>query len=148
LKGEIASLPALADRYRKPQPRIEAGQGLAPLVSAMMDVSDGLLIDSARLGEASGIGLAIDLASLPISADFLAALGDGRDSRLFAATAGDDYELLFAAPPGAAAAILALAERLGLPISLIGSVEAGAGLRLHETGENVALPVRLGWEHG
>ena len=147
LKGELPHSPALAERYRNPRPPLEAGQALAPLVSAMMDVSDGLLIDASRLGRASGIGVEIDLALLPLSAAFLAALGDGRDSRLFAATAGDDYELLFAAAPARAAEILALSERLGLPISRVGSAQAGAGLRLSHAGEAVALPQKLGWEH-
>jgi thiamine-monophosphate kinase len=148
LTGELAPSPALAERYRKPWPRLEAGQALAPLVSAMMDVSDGLLIDSGRMGHASSLGVTIDLALVPLSSAFVAALGGGREARVLAATAGDDYELLFAAAPGCAAEILALSERLGLPIGRIGSVEAGTGLRLHDRGEAVPLPQQLGWEHG
>ena len=53
---------------------------------------------------------------MPLSDAFLAALGDDRAARLRAATAGDDYELLFAAPADAAPTILALAEELGLPL--------------------------------
>ena len=148
LKGEIEGGAALAERYRNPRPRLEAGQKLAPLVSAMMDVSDGLLIDASRMGHASGVGFGIDLGLVPLSADFLGALGEERAARLFAATAGDDYELLFAAPPERATELLALSEALGLPFSRIGAAEAGAGLRLTHRGEAVALPERLGWEHG
>jgi thiamine-monophosphate kinase len=138
---------ALVERYRNPRPRLQAGQRLAPLVSAMMDVSDGLLIDSSRLAAASGVAAELDLASLPLSEAFLAALGDEREARLAAATAGDDYELLFAAAPERAAEILALQDELGLPLSRIGALAEGSGLRLTDGGEAVPLPPRLGWEH-
>ncbi|HEY0412086.1 MAG TPA: thiamine-phosphate kinase [Allosphingosinicella sp.] len=147
LKGEIAVSEPLAERYRNPRPRLEAGQALAPLVSAMMDISDGLLIDARRMAEASGLAAEVDLGFVPLSPAFLAALGDGREARLAAATAGDDYELLFAAPAQSGAELLALSERLGLPFSRIGGFQAGAGLRLRDRGEPVPLPARLGWEH-
>lgn len=148
LKGAGARDEALVERYRTPRPRLEAGQRLAPLVSAMMDVSDGLLIDAARMAEVSGAAIEIDLADVPISEACRRFLGDGRAGRIAAATAGDDYELLFAAPAAETSAILALAEELGLPLSPIGSVEAGGDLTLRDGGEEMALPERLGWEHG
>jgi len=137
--------PALIERYRNPRPRLEAGERLVPMVRAMMDVSDGLLIDAGRMAEASGCAVAIALDTVPLSAPYLALKGE---ARLEAATAGDDYELLFAADPGQAAAILALAEEIGLPLSPIGSFAAGAGLSLTEDGAPVPLPARLGFEHG
>jgi thiamine-monophosphate kinase len=145
--GEIAGPDSLIERYRRPRPRLEAGQALAPLVGAMMDVSDGLLIDSSRIASASGVRLAIDLASIPLSADLIACQSDDRDARIAAATAGDDYELLFAAAPERTAEILAVADRIGLPLSRIGSVESGEGLALMDGPEAVPLPERLGWEH-
>jgi thiamine-monophosphate kinase len=145
LKGEIEGSPALVDRYRTPRPRLEAGQRLAPLVSAMMDVSDGLLIDASRMAHASGVGVSIELAQVPLSGAYLQALGE---ARVEAACAGDDYELLFAAPPERAAEILALSDALGLPFTRIGAFEEGAGLVLTERGVPVPLPDRLGWEHG
>ena len=148
LKGEIAASDALVERYRNPRPRLEAGEALAPLVSAMMDVSDGLLIDAVRIAAASGVQVAIELDALPLSDSLLACVCDSREARLAAAAAGDDYELLFAAAPERAAAVLALSERIGLPLSRIGGVFAGAGLVLTDAGEPVALPPRLGWEHG
>jgi thiamine-monophosphate kinase len=138
---------ALVERYRNPRPRLEAGQRLAPLVNAMLDVSDGLLIDASRLAAASGVGAEIDLALVPLSGPFLAALGDGREARKAAATAGDDYELLFAAAPARAVEILALQDALGLPLSRIGGLVEGAGLGLSDAGEALPLPPRLGWEH-
>jgi thiamine-monophosphate kinase len=147
LRGEIARDPFLVERYRSPRPRLDPGRRLAPLVAAMMDVSDGLLIDASRLAEASGVAVEIDLAQIPLSAAFLSALGDGREARLAAATAGDDYELLFAAPPGRAAEILVLQDELGLSLSRVGALAEGSGLRLSQAGRPVPLPPSLGWVH-
>lgn len=147
LTGETAADPFLVNRYRNPRPRLEAGRRLAPVVSAMMDVSDGLLIDASRLAEASGVAARIELASLPLSEALLAGSGDGLEARLAAATAGDDYELLFAAAPDRAAQIFALQDQLDLPLSRIGALASGSGLSLTHSGEAVALPPRLGWIH-
>jgi len=147
LAGELAGDEALVRRYRAPRPRLEAGLALEPLVTAMMDVSDGLLIDAARLGHASAVGVAVELDRIPLSEPFLAALGGDRVARLRAATAGDDYELLFTAPAGAGAATARLAEEIGVPLTRIGRIEAGAGLTLSDAGARVELPARLGYEH-
>ncbi len=143
-----AHAPAfLIERYRNPRPRLEAGARLAPIVSAMMDISDGLLIDAARLGQASGCAVEIALQDLPLSDALLALVGDGTGARLAAAAAGDDYELLFAAPPEQAASILALADEIALPLSPIGRLGQGGGLSLVDADGPVALPARLGFEH-
>jgi thiamine-monophosphate kinase len=138
----------LIERYRNPRPRLEAGEGLAPFVSAMMDVSDGLLIDAARMATASGCRIEIEIDTVPLSEYLLAQEGDGREARLMAVTAGDDYELLFAAPASASPDILAIADDIGLPLSRVGEVVAGSGLGLSLDGEPVPLPERLGFEHG
>lgn len=142
---EGTDAPDLIERYRTPRPRLEAGERLAPLVTAMMDVSDGLLIDARRMAEASSCRATIALDAVPLSDAYRAWRGE---SRLEAATAGDDYELLFAARPDQATAILALAEEIGLPFTRIGAFAAGAGLALTEDGAPVPLPARLGFEHG
>jgi thiamine-monophosphate kinase len=130
---------ALVRAYRKPEPQMLAGRGLAPIVSAMMDVSDGLLIDATRMAEASGIGFAIDLDSVPLSPDSVALAGQGRDARIAAVTAGDDYQLLFTC-----------ASRLPpMPcrVTRIGQAVAGSGLQLRDAQGIVELPPRLGWLH-
>ena len=111
---------------------------LGPHVSAMMDVSDGLLIDAARMATASGLSVAIDLDCLPLSSAYRSVRGGGRESRITAATAGDDYELLFAAHPDIA---------LPVPATQIGRFAAGKGLTLTAGAEPIALPDRLGFEH-
>jgi thiamine-monophosphate kinase len=130
--------PALIERYRNPRPRLEAGERLVSLVRAMMDVSDGLLIDAARMAEAGGLSVEIDLAAVPLSADLRAHAGESRAIRLAAATAGDDYALLFAAPPAFVPPV---------PARCIGAFTAGAGLTLRDGTEMVTLPPRLGFEH-
>jgi thiamine-monophosphate kinase len=134
-----ASFPALIQCYRRPVPQIGAGRILAPMVGAMMDVSDGLLIDASRLAAASGCAAMIDLDAVPLSADALALGGSDRAARLAAATGGDDYQLLFATfrplPP------------LPCPVTRIGQMVSGSGLRLHDAGGDVPLPDRLGWLH-
>jgi thiamine-monophosphate kinase len=148
LRGALPRDEALVERYRNPRPRLEGGQRLAPLVTAMMDVSDGLLIDASRLAAASEVGFDIDLSLVPLSEAYRATAGADREARLAAATAGDDYELLFTAPPERAGEVLSIAEAIGLPLNRIGGAAAGAGLRLTDEGEVVALPPRLGWQHG
>lgn len=128
----------LLDAYRRPSPLLAQGRTLAPLVHAMMDVSDGLLIDAARMAAASGLAVAIDLATMPLSADYRRFAGDDRAARLAAATAGDDYALLFAAAKGFALPVAA---------TCIGAFAAGTGLSLVDDGENVPLPDRLGYQH-
>ena len=108
---------------------------MAPLVHAMMDVSDGLLIDAARMAAASGLAVEVDLAAVPLSPSYRAF--DGED-RLAAATAGDDYALLFAGPRD---------TLWPVPVVRLGSFTAGAGLSLTDGGKPVPLPPSLGFLH-
>ena len=136
----------LVDIYRRPVPQLEAGRVLAPRAHAMMDVSDGLLLDASRMAEASRCGMQIELDTLPLSSAFVAERGHDRAARLFAATGGDDYALLAALPPDLDPETLSLPSRTR--ISRIGSLVAGkAPLSLTHAGEPVDLPERLGFEH-
>jgi thiamine-monophosphate kinase len=137
----------LVERYRNPRPRLEAGQALAPLVSAMMDLSDGLLLDAHRLAAASNVGIRVELDSVPLSEAYLEYEEGDAAGRLSAATAGDDYELMFTAAPDRATEILGLGEKLGLPFTRVGTVEQGAGISLFHEGRQIPLPPRLGYEH-
>ena len=113
--------------YLRPQPRLSEGRALAPLVTAMMDVSDGLLIDTGRIAAASGVAITIALDTVPVAGEPMTAV-----------TAGDDYELLFTLPPGIAPTVAA---------TRIGKVAAGSGLHLVHNGRPIALPARLGYLH-
>lgn len=79
--------------FCRPLPLLAEGRALAPLVTAMMDVSDGLLLDASRLAEASGVTLALEHAAIPLAEGVTQA---GRADE--ALRWGDDYQLLFTLP--------------------------------------------------
>jgi thiamine-monophosphate kinase len=138
---EIA-LP-LIDRYRTPQPRLELGRALIGLATAAIDISDGLLADLGHILAQSGVGAELEAARLPLSPAARSLPG----ALAAALTGGDDYELLFTAPPAAAAAIDALAQRLGLAITAIGRITGKTGLTVRDAS---GAPLRLerpGWRH-
>jgi len=136
----------LVDIYRRPIPQLGAGQALAPHAHAMMDVSDGLLLDAKRMARASGCAISIDLDALPLSSAFVAERGQDRAARLFAATGGDDYALLAALPSDLDPETLSLPSRTR--ISRIGALTTGEpGIALTLDGEPIELPEILGFEH-
>ena len=137
MRGQTAPQDLVA-AYRRPVALLAQGQALAPHVHAMMDISDGLLIDAARMAEASGLEAAIRLDAVPLSQSYSEAFGDHKAHRLQAATGGDDYQLLFAAPGDCALPIAAHAVGTFLP---------GSGLFLSYRSEAVALPSSLGFTH-
>lgn len=137
LRSDPGASGPLVDAYRRPRPRLAEGALLAPVVTAMMDVSDGLLIDAARLAQASGLAAVID--HIPLSRALEKARGASTAVQIAAARAGDDYELLFTLPRGATPPVRAIP---------VGHVEAGSGLTLKIDGAVMPLPDRLGWEHG
>jgi thiamine-monophosphate kinase len=145
LIDDPAASGPLVDIYRRPVPLLEMGRALAAGATAMMDVSDGLLIDLKRLCSASGCGARIDLDSLPLSGAFVAERGKDRKARQFAATGGDDYALLAALPPDLDPVSLSLPKAPTL--ACIGRLVAGSGLKLHDRDGDVPLPKRLGYEH-
>jgi thiamine-monophosphate kinase len=146
LRNDRHATGTLVDIYRRPIPQLGAGQALAPLAHAMMDVSDGLLLDARRLAEASGCAATIDLDLLPLSGEFVEARGDSQNSRLFAATGGDDYALLAALAADFDPATLSLPR--GTTIERIGTLEAGGpSLTVTSRGHAVQMPEKLGFEH-
>ena len=128
----------LADAYNRPEPRIAEGQVLAPLVHAMMDISDGLLLDADRMASASKVGICIDLASIPLSSPYVSYRGNSLDSRIQAASWGDDYQLLFTAAPDV---------QIPIATTQVGLVIEGAGLTLYEGKRRLPLPPSLGYQH-
>jgi thiamine-monophosphate kinase len=146
LRRDGKSAGPLVDVYRRPIPQLGAGETLAPTVHAMMDVSDGLLLDTHRLAEASGCCANIEVDLIPLSTAFVGERGDSLDSRLFAATGGDDYALLAALPSEFDPETLSLPERTRM--TLIGSLSSRSGsLSLSWRGQLLEVPERLGFEH-
>ena len=143
LRRDPLATGPLVDSYRRPRPLLADGLALAPRVSALMDVSDGLLIDAARLASASGLRATIELAALPLSEAFVGDNGDSLDARLLAATGGDDYALLAAASDE----LLGVCLPSGTRLTAIGRLVEGEGLSLSHDGKQVPVPERLGHEH-
>jgi thiamine-monophosphate kinase len=146
LRADPKAASPLVDIYRRPIPQLGAGQLLAPHAHAMMDVSDGLLLDARRIAEASNCAAEIDLDAIPLSDGFIEYRGAGPDARLFAATAGDDYALLAALPPEFEPSTLSLPE--GTTIACVGSLVAGGpAIAVVSGGHSIELPEVLGFEH-
>lgn len=114
--------------FRRPLACLAEGEVLAPLVRAMMDISDGLLLDAARMAEASDVTISLSSSDVPI------AVAESR--RADALRWGEDYELLFTLPVGVAPTVTAWR---------IGEVIERSERSLLLDGEAPALP--LGYEH-
>ena len=133
-------------RWPVPPLRVRAGRLLAPLAHAMIDVSDGLVQDAGHLCRASGAGAEILAARLPVAPACRRALGAG--AALFAATAGEDYELLVALPPRAERALRRVRRRLGCRLTRIGRIVAGRPIiRLVDAAGRRLAPPRPGFDH-
>ena len=145
LRADENAEGTLVEAYRRPVPQLAVGRLLAPHVNAMMDLSDGLLIDAGRLCTASGCAARIDLDSLPLSRAYIAERGADRRARLAAATGGDDYALLAALPPGFDPLSLSLPS--GTILACIGTLDQGEGLSLFDAAGEMPLPEQLGYEH-
>lgn len=114
-------------RYRLPSPRLAFAPAIASYAHAAMDVSDGLIVDAAKMAAASGLAFSLDPEAIPLSpiAQTWAAKRGDRMPLLYG---GDDYELLFTAAPSARDAIAAAGAAIDLPVTRIGRAVAGAGL--------------------
>jgi thiamine-monophosphate kinase len=136
-RKRIAKRRQALQSFFYPQPRLSLGQLLSRqgLASAMMDLSDGLSIDLARLCEASGVGARIEAEAVPRL----------RQTPLDKALhGGEDYELLFTVAANQAGRVPGTVE--GIRLSRIGRIVRGRQLRLVRGGSEIPLPVR-GFEH-
>ncbi|ONG50466.1 thiamine-phosphate kinase [Pseudoroseomonas deserti] len=148
LQGRLPMDAYLADRYRLPQPRLALGLGLVGLARAAMDVSDGLLQDLGHLCRASGCTARIEAAAVPLSAPATALVAADVSLRQKLITGGDDYELLFAAPPEAGSAIEARALEAGVAVTRIGRFAAGEPAVVVVDAAGVERPAGPGgWSH-
>ena len=138
---------ALAARFRLPEPRLALGAALVGLATCAIDVSDGLVADLGHLCEESGVAARIGADAVPLSAAARRAVDGGEAAIADLVTGGDDYELLFCAPPAERGAIEALGHRLELAVSRIGTIEHGQGVTVVDAdGQPLALG-RAGYTH-
>ena len=129
---ETAHFDAARLRMDKPTPRVELGLALRGVANAAIDISDGLLGDLGHILQRSKVGAVIETAWVQDSA----AISDAMQSvtfhrRLdFALAGGDDYELLFTAPPDQADEVLEAGEQCGVSITCIGRITPVAGVQV------------------
>ncbi len=153
LQGKVHLPPAVLAQARlrleQPTPRVALGLALRGVASATADVSDGLLGDLGHILSQSGVGATVEaeIAMHLIAACAYPTRSRGQfDAEIPAALAlqcvlagGDDYELVFTAPPAQAAAVQAAARASGTPVTRIGRTEAMTGVRVVD-GSGALLP--------
>ncbi|MFO1280778.1 MAG: thiamine-phosphate kinase [Burkholderiaceae bacterium] len=131
-----AAFEAARERMEQPTPRVALGLALRGVATAAADISDGLVGDLGHILKASGAGAWIDTS---IAINLIAARGHltmegGQSDAEFALecvlAGGDDYELVFTAPPEARNRVKAAAVQTRTPVTRIGRIEAEPGLRL------------------
>ena len=130
LRSGSAARPAapIVRRFREPSPRLQAGRLLVEtgIVSAMIDVSDGLAQDLGHICEESEVGAQVLADKIPTSRAYRAT---GADQSL-ALHGGEDYELLCAVPERNVKRLQRVQARLGCRITCIGRVTRGRGVRV------------------
>lgn len=122
--------PAHLDAFNRPLPRLAEGQALAPHVSTMMDISDGLLLDASRMAKASSVTFQLESGTIPVA----------DPNRIKECISwGDDYELLFTAP-----------VTLELPVraTRIGLVKNVQSASVWLDDEPLTDESQLGYQHG
>jgi thiamine-monophosphate kinase len=138
---------ALLQHHLHPSPRLALGKMLARrrLASAMIDTSDGLSTDLARLCDASGVGAEIEVDRLPLVRVPPELEGRGLEAARLGLHGGEDYELLFTVPQRRVRLLPASFQ--GLPLTPIGRITRKTGIRLLKpNGRSESLP-RRGWDH-
>ncbi len=159
LAPDAGGIAGMIAAQRRPRPRLREGRALAETgaVRAMIDLSDGLLLDLWRMCEAGGLGVRLDAGRVPVDPNVTAVAaaatgGVGQESRRaldLALAGGEDYELLFAVAPEDADRVLrGLVEETGTPATLIGEfTDRGAGRTIVEDGGRARPLEPGGWTH-
>ena len=117
-------------------------------VSAMIDVSDGLFADLSHIADESNVGFSIKLENIPLFPgvkDFCALIDI--DAYIFAARSGEEFELLFTAPPKIGGKIVReFTKKLDIPVKVIGKITQKK--RIITLRERKMLSKQLeGWQH-
>ena len=137
------------ERYLRPEPRVRAGLllGRNRAASSAMDLSDGLADGVRQIAEASGIGITIDAAAIPVSNEARRwHETHGGDEVAGALSGGDDYELLFTSRPAQRGRLRGVRQQMGsLAVTRIGVVTKARDLLV--TGEGGPRELPAGYEH-
>lgn len=126
--------PALAERFLRPQPAFDLVEALQPLkvVTAAIDLSDGLVADLGHVAERSQVQIVVEADQVPVpQMVYEVAQAAKREALAWALASGEEYELAFTVPPDAVGSVLeATAESGARPVTVIGRVLAGSGVRV------------------
>lgn len=125
----------LINRFVYPRPRIGVGKRLggSGAATAMIDISDGLLLDLERISVEQGLGAEIYADSIPLSPEYSAEVESQGLPRYEAAlTAGEDYELLFTASPDSRDEIKSISEQTGVKITEIGVITSKNEIKVYD----------------
>ena len=150
--GELPSLSqvdqaALIERYRVPVPRLILGAELGGLATACIGISDGLVSDVGHICAASSVGCTIDAASVPLSSAATAVVSSDGLVLPTLLTGGDDYELAFAVRQGAENDVIAISEKVGVPVTRIGTFESGKGVKVFDQNGKAMAFTETGYKH-
>lgn len=127
-------------RLNRPEPRVLLGQELLSVAHSCIDVSDGVLQDLGHILQQSSYGAEVYLENMPI--DNVLRFCSQEEQWRYALNGGDDYELLFTAPPSARSAI----AELHTPCTRIGTIIAEKKLLLRHH-DNVITWPKQGFQH-
>jgi thiamine-monophosphate kinase len=123
--------PEARERFARPEPRVREALWLSArgVPVAMLDLSDGLLGDAGHLAAASGLAVVLDARAVPVHPVVARAADSDAEALRLAVSGGEDYELCFAADPADGAAVEAdFRAEFGLPLTRVGTLEAGEGV--------------------
>ncbi len=148
LDPNIENNSFLLEKHSKPVARIEQGKLAAEVgVKTAIDVSDGLISDCLRICEASEVGCSVNATNVPISDEVIDfSQKHNIDSLELAASGGEDYELIFCAPPSLADQLLADFKTKKWPLTKIGEVTTGNKIELLDADSSV-IEIKKGYEH-
>ena len=139
VRGEIEDADGwLAGRLRLPTPRLDLRETLRARAKAAADISDGLIADAGHIAEASGVGLTLDLDSLPLSPPaqrWVYAQPDRVAALIRLAAGGDDYEI-----------VCAISGAVPEGFVAVGAVVSGARVEVRVGGRQVEV-TQSGWRH-
>ncbi|MEN3950361.1 thiamine-phosphate kinase [Iodidimonas sp. SYSU 1G8] len=148
LNGELDDPTGfLADRYLLPRPRVALGPLLPGCASAGLDISDGLAADIGHLSRASAVGVVLEMDAIPLSDAARAQLERRPDLGELVLSGGDDYEIAFTIPPERLAPLLEQAAQLGIPVTRIGTVTEGQGVRVLDAAGTPVVLHQTGYRH-
>ncbi len=136
----------LVERHYYSQPRVLAGQALRSVASSSIDISDGLITDLVHILKASNVSAIVNADQLPVSEELLQFVDNPKDAAKIALCSGEEYELCFTVSESQRDKLDAVLLDTTTPITCIGKIYPGEGLRVNWKGKSIDWPLS-GWVH-